>query len=562
MTKTSKKLKTLVENDEDFEWYPTTEEILKAMNNDLHRLFADEDFAKNANLGRRDNLLDYSWMYDEKEQKDRYAYMVRSFLDVGAGDGRVLDALNGVNGDILVDKLYGIELAKAQADDLINRGVFIIGRDFFKCSLVDKWYSVIFSNPPYSQFKAWAEKLFKEANFAAMYLVLPVRWKEVIDKQCGMELYDVESIGEFDFREADRTARARVNLIRVTHKKKEARDRHGGVYYTFGSENEPDSFERWINETIGLFEGKPDDTEEEKALKLRGSTIEELILSFEREAKALLDLFKSIGNTPYRVIQALNIDRKSILAIIREDIKALKKRYWRAAFDKLEAINSRLTHRTRNNLLNEMKEFNTLDFNEDNLYSIIVWVIKHFNEYTDEQLLSVFDALTTQDYIKAYKSNTHWTQDNWRYTGKGKPEKYSLDYRLVTHCYKSYQYDPCVVDDFIVVCRSLGFYIHEHSRLNFTAFGEEQRFYTVQGKLAFAVRLYKNHNAHMKVNKELMMRFNIEVARLRNWINCHNDIQEEFGLTEAEAVRLWKKPNLQRIGRTDTLLLEFNRLSA
>jgi hypothetical protein len=335
-----------------------------------------------------------------------------------------------------------------------------------------------------------------------------------------------------------------------------------GVRFNIGSEKEPDSFERWIAEEIGTFEGKPDETEEAKTLKLRGDTIEELILSFEQEAKALLDLFKSIGNTPFRVIQALNIDRKSILEIIREDIKALKKRYWRVAFDKLDAINSRLTRDTRNKLLSEMEEFSTLDFNEDNLYSIIVWVIKHFNEYTDEQLLSVFDKMTDQGYIKAYKSNAHWIEDNWRYTGKGKPEKYMLDYRLVTHCYKSYRWESCIIDDFIVVCRSLGFYIHEYRYFNGEAYGEEQWFYTVEGKLAFTVRYYKNSNAHLKVNKELMMKFNIEVARLRKWINSHADIQDEFEVPEAEAIRLWKKPSLCRISHTDTPLLEFTGLSA
>jgi hypothetical protein len=254
MSDTSKKVKTLVQNNEDYEWYPTTDEILGAMNNDLHRLFVKDDLARNTNLGHRNRLLDYSSNWDKETNKSRYVYYVQSFLDVGAGDGRVLDALRGVNGDIQVDKRYGIELAKAQADDLINRGVFIIGRDFFKCSMMDKWYSVIFCNPPYSQFKAWAEKLFKEANFAAMYLVLPVRWNETLDKRCGMELYDVKSIGEFDFRDADRTARARVNLIRVTHKKVQVDDRYG-VHTEFGSEDEPDSFERWIAEAVGTFEG-------------------------------------------------------------------------------------------------------------------------------------------------------------------------------------------------------------------------------------------------------------------------------------------------------------------
>jgi hypothetical protein len=84
----------------------------------LHCLFTKHGIAKNINLRDRDQLFNYTWNYDRKTDKDVYTYHVKSFLDVGAGDGRVLDAVNGVSGDIKIAKKYGIELAKAQADDL------------------------------------------------------------------------------------------------------------------------------------------------------------------------------------------------------------------------------------------------------------------------------------------------------------------------------------------------------------------------------------------------------------------------------------------------------------
>ncbi|GHU02117.1 hypothetical protein FACS1894147_03320 [Spirochaetia bacterium] len=562
MSQTSKKIKTLIANNEDFEWYPTTDEILQKMNQDLHLLF-DKGNLGNSYRRRREELFYVHSDWDRETKKDVYSYTVKSFLDVGAGDGRVFEALHGVNNDIEIRRRYGIEIAKAQADDLINRDIFIIGRDFFKTSLFDKQYSVIFSNPPYSHFVPWTEKLFREANFGVMYLVLPVRWKQSIDKRCGIELYDVKNIGEFDFLHADRTARARVNLIRITHKKVKVEDRQGsrvyGSHIEYGKEDEPDSFERWINETIGTFEAETEESEDERSLKLKQQEIPELVESFEAEAKALLDLFKSIGKIPGRVIKAFNIDRKSILEIIRENIRGLKNRYWKIAFDKLSAITTRLTHNTRHKLLSEMEEFNTLDFNEDNIYSIVIWVIKHFNEYTNEQILSVFDALTSQDYVKAYKSNVHWTQDNWRYAKeKGKPEKYQLDYRLVTHCYKSYRYDQNTVDDFIVICRSLGFNIPDYRTLDFEAIGDEQQFFATNGELAFTVRIYKNHNAHMKINQQLMMKFNIEVARLRHWINSYKDIQSEFDVSVVEAFKLWNTPNLRLLETRDIKLLGFD----
>jgi hypothetical protein len=118
------------------------------------------------------------------------------------------------------------------------------------------------------------------------------------------------------------------------------------------------------------------------------------------------------------------------------------------------------------------------------------------------------------------------------------------------------------VEDFIVICRNLGYFISKAYRLDGEAFGEEQSFYTVEGKLAFTARVYKNRNLHLKVNQELMMKFNIEVARLRHWINNHEDIQSEFDVSEDEAIRLWKNPSLIRIGKDDIPLLEYSQKTA
>lgn len=394
-----------------------------------------------------------------------------------------------------------------------------------------------------------------------MYLVLPVRWEISLWNCSTLKLYEKKILGEFDFLNADRTARTRVNLIRLNHKPVKVEDHYQhrviGSHIEYGEENEPDSFDRWIDEHIGGFRKDDPKLEEEKEVKLKEGTITDLVENYDYDMKVLLEAFKAFGKMPGRVLEALNMDRRSVLEIIRENIKTLKNRYWRIAFGKLSAINSRLIQKTRDRLLSGMEEFETLDFNEDNIYSIVVWVIKHFNEYTNGQILSVFDALTSQDYIKAYKSNVHWTKDNWRYTREqGKPDKYQLDYRLVTHCYKSYRYDSNTVDDFIVICRSLGFHIPEHRYHDYDAFGKEQCFYTDDGQLAFTVRQYKNHNAHMKINRELMMRFNIEVAKLRKWVNNHRDIAEEFEVSEAEAVKLWNNSSLLHIGQNDFPLLE------
>ena len=293
---TNKKIRVLTQNNEDFEWYPTTDEILTAVNKDLHILFTKGNLA-GYTRDRRNQHFDYSWDYDKETKKDKYAYRIKTFLDVGAGDGRVFGAIKGVDGDVIIDKLYGIEIAQSQADDLINRGVFIIGRDFFKTTLIDKRYSVIFSNPPYSVFVPWVQKLLDEANFGVMYLVLPVRWETNFSKHPIFETHEAAKIGEFDFSNADRTARTRVHLIRINPKPRKAEERYQGksvgTYIEYGKEGDPDSFERFIESHIGQFKKEEPELEEAREVKLKHGTFKDFVENYNYDMDSLLDAFKA-----------------------------------------------------------------------------------------------------------------------------------------------------------------------------------------------------------------------------------------------------------------------------
>ena len=54
------------------------------------------------------------------------------------------------------------------------------------------------------------------------------------------------------------------------------------------------------------------------------------------------------------------------------------------------------------------------------------------------------------------------------------------------------------------------------------------------------------------------MEFNIEVAKLRKWVNNHRDIEDEFEVSEEEAIRLWNEPGLKMIGQSELRLLGYN----
>lgn len=115
-----------------------------------------------------------------------------------------------------------------------------------------------------------------------------------------------------------------------------------------------------------------------------------------------------------------------------------------------------------------------------------------------------------------------------------------------------------IIDDFIVICRSLGYYIPEYRSFDHEAIGSEQQFYTNTEEIALSLRYYKNENVHLKVNEKLMFKFNIEVARLRKWFNNYQDVADEFDVSPVEAFKLWNTPSLRMLGKSDIKLLGFD----
>lgn len=396
---------------------------------------------------------------------------------------------------------------------------------------------------------------------------MPVRWKSQSEITRELKRYEATVIGEFDFSKADREARGKVNLVRVNApwKKIKREQKYSRENY---QESMEDTFERWVREHIADFQEKPECEwfeEEQKNIALKNTPIEQLVIDYEREKESLGAAFKAIGNLETEIIKLMGQDKKSMLEIIRKSIEGLKSKYWRAAFDKLEPVKTRMTRKTRDEIFGNIQEFKTLDFNIDNIYSIVIWIINNCNIGILNQIGEVFDDMTTKEYIEEYKSNRHWTKSDWRHTKDSwKYEKLparwklGLDYRIVvgTNYYNRYSGRRTIVDDFLVICQNLGFPISQDCAPNYSLHSAEQKFYTVDDELAFTMRYYTgNGNAHLKINKKLLMKFNIEVAKIRKWMSDPDDVVEEYGIPKDEAVKMWNS-GLALLGSNDVKMLE------
>lgn len=549
-SETKQTLFALQEADQDLEWFPTTPEILQAINNDLLEISC-EQYRQGGYNNSNQNMRR---CYCSRENFRVEEFFIDSFLDIGCGDGRVFDFIKG-NSRVrtIIKHRLGIEKADVQADNLIRNGVGLIGRDLFETVLLGKSFNVVFCNPPYSQFKLWIEKILKEARSEVFYFVIPERWQNDVNLKCLMEEKgELENLGSFDFLGADRAARAKVDLIKVSPYKLKCKEK--------------DPFDSWIEENIGKFEVSEEHIKEAKQKEADRMAMQQnradkavvLCENYREDLNQLMQLFKSLASVNFRLLRQLGLDKAKILEIVKSDIQALKRRYWHQAFDALQPISSRLTNKTREKLLDSIKWFADLDFNEGNIKTIIVWVIENYNKYVKEQVLQAFEDFTGFDCVRAYKSNDKWFNGGWYYNNKDMPEKYAIEYRVVCRCPLSrYQHDlhKNKISDLAVIAENLGF-----KNLGVTEFvqdGKKRYCKNDAGEVIFEYKLFQNGNAHVKMNQKFCKAFNLEVGKLKNWLHEPEDVAREFDVSMEEAAQMWNKGSLQLISKSSPLLIGF-----
>lgn len=512
-------VKRLKEEQQDFEWYPTTDEILRRIQRDLPKPYAREG----------DPI--YSG----------------SLLDIGAGDARVLNALT--TGD-----KYAIEKSRV----LIERypaDIFIIGTDFLQQTLIDKQVDTIFCNPPYSEFEQWADKIIREANAHRIYLVLPDRWatdarKALIELREGT--YKV--LGKYDFENAERKARCKVELIKI--------DLLSEGYHSSDT-IKTDPFEIWFNENFKIqadqaedLNGYNDETRKKERLQEMIGTSEiipNLEALYREDLEKLISHYRALEDLDPELLKELNINLAGACEGLKLKIKGLKYVYWNTLFDNMTMITDRLTSKSREKLLNTLTANTSIDFSTDNAYSVIIWVIKNANQYMHDQLCELYHDMADKKNVTLYKSNHRILDDGWRYN-KQDMTHYKLDYRIihdVYNCFGDYGFNQdrlndgarTFLEDIMTVARNLDFQIlggYHMPRNRAWCPGTREEFLLQDGDLFCDVKCYKNGNIHIRFMPDFMKAFNVEAARLHNWISSPEEAKEEFNLTEKEAQRFYQ----------------------
>src|SRR5690554_152734 len=402
-------VQSLKESGSDYEWYPTTDEMLSVV---------------------REDLRDYFCVRGERA-------VTASILDCGAGDGRALMALT--EGD-----RYAIEKAEPLID-VMDQDIFIVDTDFHKQALLDKRVDAVFSNPPYSEYVAWTLKILKEANASVAYLVIPERWASNADIQDAIKARKakVDVIGSFDFLEADRRARAKVDIVRVNLAGQER------AHWFSSVDPYVDPFDLWFDENfpMDIPEGERSSFDQREStrssIKSRVADSRELVKDrglvhlledyYYRDLEHLVSNYQSVANLDAELLCELGVNVRSLKEALKLKIKSLKDLFWRELFDNLGAVTDRLTSESRSRMLSKLMDNTSVDFNAQNAHALVIWMVKNANRYFDQQLIEVVERMVDHANIALYKANQRtFGAEQWRYCRRPDDlDRYALEYRVV-----------------------------------------------------------------------------------------------------------------------------------
>ena len=545
----------LKQSGQDFEWYPSTPEIIDCVREDL-RIFS----------GTRDGE-------DIRE----------SVLDCGAGDGRVLNALT-------TGEKYAIEKAVPLINEL-DSSIFVVGTDFNEQTLIDKRVNAVFSNPPYGDYVAWSLKIIKEANAPVAYLVIPERWASNSDIADAIESRKAtaEVIGEFDFLDADRRARAVVNVVRVNLTGQERQ------YWYQNASPRVDAFDSWFDEhfKLNVNDGELSEFEKKEAVRSRVkntvrseyelvrkqglvNTLEQLYI---RDLQHLIKNYQSVCDLDSELLTELGVSVRGLKGALKLKISSLKDSVWRELFDNLSAVTDRLTSDSRRRMLDKLMGQTNIDFTASNAEALIIWMIKNANQYYEQQLITVVERMTEKANVVMYKSNQRtFGDEQWRYCRRPADlERYQLEYRVVLDrvgglCNSEYSFEHTAsglsdraaefIDDLRTVASNIGFdtfgLAGAHSfqwASNLKNEFEYTDITTGEAKVLMEVKAFKNGNLHIKFAPDFMIKLNVEMGRLKGWVKSASHAADEMGVSEAEAAASFGS-NLQLAPKDLPLMLE------
>ena len=528
MNATEKRVNELKLVNEDHEWYPTTDAMIQVVASSIQ-------LKHNSHHSKRSVDL----------------------LDIGAGDGRVLERV----AELLAHKdhwqglsvnQFAIEKAKPHLMNMPKK-VVVIGTEFFEQSLVDKKMDCVFCNPPYSEYKQWVIRIIRECAAVNLYFIVPRRWRD--DSEIMAEVEDsgakVESLGEFDFDDGERQARAKVEIVRLEVCRRENETFNHAIedmlpeleLFDLDLESDEEKDKRAEAETV------------EREVAAGGSLIKSLVVAHDAKRDHLYDMYRAVVKINVKLMRELGVEKENILDGMRLKITALKREYWTTLFEHLKDITMRMATKQRKEFLESLKDKALIDFTESNVYSVMIWISKWASGHFDQQVIDLYKSIASCANVENYKSNQKvYGEGRWRYLNDD-ASHYKLGYRLViegqgTVNSSTYRFDAVnglsnraheFLGDWVTVANNLGFECEDSSLNHEWKAGRKIEIHLKNGDLLMDVKAYKKGTMHIRVNQKVMLALNVQAGKLLGWLRTPQEAAKEMDITNPEEVKAVEK---------------------
>lgn len=498
---------------EDFEFYPTTESMIEVISQDLKALHAPSSRP--------------------------------SILEIGAGDCRVsLSLVDAVGID--ADSIFVIEKSLFHIRNYPTN-IQLVGTDFLTSSLIDKEANIVFCNPPYSCFEQWAGRIIHEAFASVIYLIIPSRWKtsKHINEALRIRGFKAHVIATDDFLDADRSSRAKVDVLRIC--KEDFRFR-GNYSKNNHIENDP------LMATFSCNDESPYSIEYQTKEKIKKvfnscSSIEDFVICYDKAIEEVMSDLRAIQQLSPSVFSLLDLDKAKLLSLVRGSIKKVKYEHWQNFFNCYEPITSRLTSKSRDSLLRGLSGYvGNMDFTVSNILAVTTQVINRANQYYEEQIKDLFFKLADDKNVVSYKSNQKvFSKENWRYSKESKSSYFShckLDYRIIDYIGTGFgkgDQQKVLVGDLIAIANGLNqnpdlSILEKLNSYGWSStwnscfdYGENNEFFTKSGELLFDIKFFKNGNYHLRMSKKFALAFNLALGKILGWIKSKEQAEYELG---------------------------------
>ena len=507
-------LNQVLQENKNSEWYPTTDGMISAIVRD----------------------------HGERNRE--------TILDIGAGDGRVLDAFlggNRVNGMRMPSQMMAIEQSLILQRELLSKGYTLVGTDFDKTQLYTLRADVIFCNPPYSVFKQWVKRILEESTASKLYFVIPQRWKsdpELVAmmgheyKPTGRWMDDhraIESMGgnvhnvihSDDFLDAERKARAKVDVIAVSRKKSDEKTQE---FFDSTMKIDFDSIMNTNDETV--------DSNDVSCEVL--NKFDRVYKQYEYDLKALLTNYKSATSLPDSFyLDVCGLTAKPNLAEqFRTMIESKNATAWKTILGLFDDVITKLTTKRKEDLLKSVYRSN-IEFNYENVKALVLHIQGVILERQELMICDLFESLMGCVDTAKYKSNYKlFVTGAWR---EAFTEKAIFEKRLVKTGYGAnlvYDYttrqingvnehNRNLLDDVRRVADHIGYRVlnwDEYDETTFTMNNSDFIFKCKNERSGkeldmLRIKLFKNGNMHMFFNTDFLTDLHVEFGKVTGMLS-------------------------------------------